>query len=853
MLPLQLTLHNFISYGEPEEILDFRALGLACISGNNGEGKSALLDAITWALWGIARGTDQRGASGDDLIRLGADEARVAFEFEVNGAAWRVERTRKRGKSSGLNLQHWAESGWKDSSGATLRASQDFLNKLLGLDYQTFINSAFLLQGRADEFCRQNAGKRKEILADVLGLNIFDELSKRARERSREAQTKADLLEYEVKHLEEEIAKEAELEQSVKETEALLAQAKSKLQNAREEAGHWQQQVARLEAQQQQAGELEQRARKSTEQLKGLQKERETAANKLAEWELLLQKSQEIERGFARLLAGRKAEQEWGDKAARSIDLSRQREAHTLVIEREKAALNARAKSLKEHAAALAARAKADKIISEADFCKQEIASLEARQKEAAALQENLQILREKIAQITEKNRQLQVFLEEKNESLDLLGRAEAVCPVCKGQLSETRRRELIAETEQEIAAAKLESEAGRKAIAQAKAAAEKQETEIRKLQTEGARLTQLKQKLGQFETMLLQAQESKAQLEIIQQDLAKTEQTLAEDRFAAEARNALAAVDAGIAALGYDAQAHRLSAEQTRKLLPFEAGKRNLEQAGGMAGAFRETLEKLEVRIASESAEINSLQENLQRLQKETAALPQAKQQQAALHDAVQKAESETNALERQAAVAKSRLERIAEDKNLLATRKNEKETALEESVIHSDLAVAFGKNGVQALVIETALPQLEQHANELLDRLSEGRMRVSFQTQRERGGEMSETLEIRIRDQNGERRYEMYSGGEAFRLNFAIRLALSKLLTQRAGAKLSTLVIDEGFGSQDTEGRQRLVEAIQTVADDFERILVITHLDELKGEFPQRIEITKDERGSHIRQIGL
>jgi exonuclease SbcC len=47
--------------------------------------------------------------------------------------------------------------------------------------------------------------------------------------------------------------------------------------------------------------------------------------------------------------------------------------------------------------------------------------------------------------------------------------------------------------------------------------------------------------------------------------------------------------------------------------------------------------------------------------------------------------------------------------------------------------------------------------------------------------------------------------------------------------------------------------VEVIQTVADDFERILVITHLDELKAEFPHRIEITKDESGSHIKQIGL
>jgi exonuclease SbcC len=93
------------------------------------------------------------------------------------------------------------------------------------------------------------------------------------------------------------------------------------------------------------------------------------------------------------------------------------------------------------------------------------------------------------------------------------------------------------------------------------------------------------------------------------------------------------------------------------------------------------------------------------------------------------------------------------------------------------------------------------------------------------------------------------MYSGGEAFRVNFAIRLALSKVLAHRAGARLQTLVIDEGFGSQDTEGRQRLIEAINQVRGDFEKILVITHLEELKDAFPARIEVEKGATGSTVQ----
>jgi len=111
-----------------------------------------------------------------------------------------------------------------------------------------------------------------------------------------------------------------------------------------------------------------------------------------------------------------------------------------------------------------------------------------------------------------------------------------------------------------------------------------------------------------------------------------------------------------------------------------------------------------------------------------------------------------------------------------------------------------------------------------------------------------LAETLDIRIVDGAGERPYDNYSGGEQFRINFAIRLALSQVLAKRAGARLQTLVIDEGFGSQDPNGRQRLVEAINAIQEQFARILVITHIDELRDAFPHRIEVEKTAVGSKI-----
>jgi exonuclease SbcC len=176
------------------------------------------------------------------------------------------------------------------------------------------------------------------------------------------------------------------------------------------------------------------------------------------------------------------------------------------------------------------------------------------------------------------------------------------------------------------------------------------------------------------------------------------------------------------------------------------------------------------------------------------------------------------------------------------------ERETQ-EEKTIYDELRLAFGKKGIQAMIIEAVIPEIEEEANRLLGRMTDGRLNVRLKSQRETlEGKAVETLDIEVADELGPRSYSLFSGGEAFRINFAIRVALSKLLARRAGARLQTLIVDEGFGTQDAQGRERLVEAIGSVQDDFERILVITHIEELKDSFPVRIDVFKTPQGSQI-----
>jgi exonuclease SbcC len=175
----------------------------------------------------------------------------------------------------------------------------------------------------------------------------------------------------------------------------------------------------------------------------------------------------------------------------------------------------------------------------------------------------------------------------------------------------------------------------------------------------------------------------------------------------------------------------------------------------------------------------------------------------------------------------------------------------------VHEELGKAFGKNGIQAMMIENILPQLEAETNYILARLTGNQHHIQFVTQREgksstkRKPKMIDTLDILIADAQGTRPYETYSGGEAFRINFSIRLALAKLLAQRSGTALQLLIIDEGFGTQDADGCDRLVAAITAIASDFACILTVTHMPQFKEAFQQRIEVYKTNEGSQLSII--
>jgi len=215
MIPLRLKLTGFLSYRDPVEV-DFSTFKLACISGHNGAGKSSLLDAITWVLFGQARKRD------DTLVNSASDAAEVVFTFRYEENNYRIQRILARGKSTVLEFQIQDGERWRPLTEATSRATQARIESVLRLDYETFVNASFFLQGKADQFTQQRPTDRKAILASILGLEQWETYRERTSELRKVLEREVDKIDGRLVEINTELGEEAARKAHLKELEVEL-------------------------------------------------------------------------------------------------------------------------------------------------------------------------------------------------------------------------------------------------------------------------------------------------------------------------------------------------------------------------------------------------------------------------------------------------------------------------------------------------------------------------------------------------------------------------------------------------------------------------------------------------------
>lgn len=851
MIPLRLRLHNFMCYRDPEP-LDFSGLHLACLSGDNGHGKSALLDAMTWALWGQARVNQA-----DDLITLGETEMWVEFEFALGGHRYRVYRARERrgkGGKSVLELHVQEPSGaWRVLTEPTIRETEQRIVSLLRMDYDTFISSAYLKQGRADEFTLRSPAERKEILMEILGLSRYETYEKRAKERARSYKEEADRLEAQIAAIDEELAHEGQYESEVQTAQAQVIECSDRRRAAEDAHRERDAERQRLEAQQQRFQDTQRQIAHHEQELARIEQSLQRTVERLTADAALLAEEAAIEAGYAALRRAREAEQAHSARLARQVALERARVQAAEKVRQERQQLEVEVGKLEEKLAHLQGVAEqASSLAERLAQAQAALAQLEVEKAQLDDLAAQLQALREENARLRAHSDALHKEGEELGKRIARLEGLGAVCPTCNRPLDLSERDRVVSEFREQLEQKRAQYRTNQARLRELEQQINALEGQRRDLEASlHKRRGQAQREAARLESQLAEAQRAGEEIGAVQGRLTALRTRLTTDDYAAEARAALARIEAELAAVGYDEEAHQAARQEILANEPFEERYRQLQFARERRADLEAQVEDLQARRQDRQQALADLRSQADALQQELGRLPQVERELAGLKAQLHRLVAEEQRARERLGAARQRLDACRAQRRRREELDRQREQLRQQQALYEELQVAFSKRGLPAMIIETAIPEIEVEANRLLQRMTDGRMALRLETQRETRttGEPRETLEIVLSDELGSRDYQLFSGGEAFRANIALRIALSKLLARRAGAALQTLIIDEGFGTQDAQGRERLVQAITSIQDDFERVLVITHIEELKDQFPARIEVVKTEAGSQIR----
>ena len=900
MIPLKLELKNFLSYGSDIQTINFKDYSLICLSGKNGNGKSALLDAMTWVLWGQARKVAGTIKPDEGLLRLGQTRMMVSLEFEFAKSIYRVRR--EYSKTYGkplmlLDLEFFDED--KDKflplTEKTVRLTQAKIEKLLGLDYLTFTNSAFLRQGQADEFSKKSPKERKQILSNILGLSRYDDLSSLALQRSKKLGE-----DYKVGlKLQENDNSQILKEKDVK---ILFKDEQVKLKVIKEDLKKIEHNLIEIEKKQNSFFKNKDKYLFLSKELLVLNNRYAIKLKELKELVLLWKRVhyQSLKLESVDILQKNKIELENQDKICilnqkKSLFLQENLLKQKDLYQKKYTILKAKKnKDFNKINLGLQRRGlELEHIVIQLNLKEKELKnSLEKivlAKKELDNLYEILKVLPEHDKRIEtfgilfEKRRAFYAILIQrgnwiKSSIAEVKDKVESIkkqdspcCPLCEQVLTIKRKSFLSSKFLKNAARLKHRLIRPTSIIKKLKNILLDQHKEFKELQDKDsyykkqkAKLEELEKSFTEFkknvpvlEATVLLLQKNKRDSEIIlkkETDVFKKleirfEEELKEDKELKEIIFKLEKIDKEKKILKYDSIRH----ENIQKDLLLVIDKLSkLEQQEKNNGLQKEKKVKVHLliqQLKELKEHVSTFDVNIKSLKFDLSSEKELNKKQLEIKKHKEKKIKEKDNVLKQSTLFEYELKRIKELKELSCNRNKELNLLQDELKDYQLLAQAFGKNGIQALLIEQAIPQIEEEANNILARLTDNQSQIFIESLRDlKSGGVRETLDIKISDYAGIRPYEMFSGGEAFRVDFALRIAISKLLARRAGIALQTLIIDEGFGSQDEDGLSRLMDAIYAIKKDFSKVIVVSHLAVFKDNFPVHFVIQKGSGGSFV-----
>src|SRR4030043_23238 len=300
MIPTRLALKNFMCYRDNVPPLSFDSIHVACLCGDNGKGKSAIFDALTWALWGKSGARND-----DDLIHLGQSEMEIELEFISSEQRYRVLRkhikkpSKTRAGQTILELQISNNGAFRPISGNSLVQTQQKIIEILNLDYDTFKNSAFLRQGHADEFSIKRPGERKEILANILGLSHYDELETKAKELAGDRRTEAAKFENTINEIGLQLEAKPKYDDDIRKTQNEISQLEEKRKIEEADISNLREQKNSLEIKKEQLSGTEVHLSETKNELEHRKVKTKEQQARIAEYEIVLTERAAIEKGHS--------------------------------------------------------------------------------------------------------------------------------------------------------------------------------------------------------------------------------------------------------------------------------------------------------------------------------------------------------------------------------------------------------------------------------------------------------------------------------------------------------------------------------------------------------------------------
>ena len=900
MIPQKLHIKNFLSYGPNLQTIDFSHHSLICLSGKNGHGKSALLDAMTWALWGQARKVSGATKADQGLLRLGQTQMLVIFDFIFGGKEYRIRREYMETYGKPVNI---LEFGMIDAQNnnlipltdKTIRTTQEKIEQTLRLDFDSFSNSAFLRQGSSNEFSKKSPKDRKQILATILGLDQYEVIRKLAMEKVKEAYNKKtvllalqekrsqelqaqEMLNDQLKNLDADMQLIAKSEKTLTTQQTQLTSYRTaydkkqkqhhnlsfQLQQLHDHATAHKKQLRELLTQWRQINKQKQ----NLNNIHHLEQEKNKTVAAIAEHQKLLQENLDHQKtilGITQQLNN--IEQQYKDEHTQK-NHRLQLELERLTIEHKNIQNNATIAQKQITDLHTESKIVTAQIIS----YEQQLATIVQQPSAVAAAETHLEKRKAAYHHFVSQGNWMSSELASLVNKKKLVQEDNPSCPLCEQNLSAARRKFLKNNFEHQESFLAHRLQRLKRIIPTLKETLIAQHTHITKDKEQMQLAAQLKAKITDLKLAHTKITEQIAQLT---STVTQTESdTLNHATLIAHKQQEIknhTNTKLCINNPQYDTLLHQ---------------KQVLEQQLRMHIYNEDEYKKAQERLKNIELQLNSYE----LLQKDIAEQEMRKNNISKLcitlkdiKRTVQKNEAERTALgdlttqlhalgeqeklfEQQCAELQKKKEALLHTKGSIENQhkhltKIQQEFDQEQQNItqldaviddYQAIATATGKDGIQALLIEEAIPEIEQEANFLLSRLTNNQAQIFIESLRDlKKGGTKETLDIKISDQAGIRPYELFSGGEAFRIDFALRIAISKLLARRSGTALQTLIIDEGFGSQDEEGLSHIMDALHKIQDDFSKIIIVSHLPTMKDQFPVQFVIEKGVQGSVVNII--